>query len=155
MNKFLQIDLDDLKQKREAIEVEIRQIGQDMSEANNQSSETWHDNAPLDVAQREFEKLLKRREEIDCIIRNAIVVEVDDNAGLQVNIGSEVTFVDNDGRERLVRIGSHTPQEGSGTISYLAPISVLLMEAYVGDIVDGKILGREVEFQVTKIRRWA
>lgn len=154
VNKFLADDLDALKRKRDELESQMRERTQDMSEANSQSSETWHDNAPLDVAQREFERLVQRRNEIDQIIRNAVVVQVGKEAEERVTIGSEVTFVDQDDQKRTIKIGSHTPQEASGTVSYLAPVASILMGSKLGDVVDGKILDREVEYEITKIARW-
>lgn len=143
-----------MKRKREGLEIEMRERTQDMSEANNQSSETWHDNAPLDVAQQEFDRLVQRRTEIDTIIRKAVVVQVGKEAEELVSIGSEVTFLDQDDKRRTIKIGSHTPQEGSGTVSYLAPLASILMGSKKGDVVDGKIHDREVEFEIINITRW-
>lgn len=122
-------------------------------EANSQSS-AWHDNAPLEVAQREFERLQGRVKEIDMLIKNAVIVQVDKNHEHQVSIGSEVTYVDKDGYEKVVKIGSHTPADNSDSISYLSSFAILLIGSEVGDVVEGKVVNRNVEFEIIKINRW-
>lgn len=154
MYRFLQEDRESLLHKRDALIVQLQAAGKDIGDANRQSSETWHDNAPLDVAQRNFERLGTRLTDLEKIIHEAVVVRVQESASSIVDVGSEVTFVDQDNKEQTVRIGSYIPKEGSQSISYAAPVAALLMGSRVGDIVEGTIAGRDVEFEVRRITRW-
>jgi len=154
MYHFLQQDYDALVRKKVSLILELRTSGQDIGEAGQQSSETWHDNAPLEVAQREFERLHKRLEEIDKIVQGAEIVQVETVATTCAGIGSEVTFRNQDGKEQTVKIGSYVPEEGSISVSYVAPIAKMLLGAHVGDIVEGKVAGRDVELEIMKIARW-
>lgn len=153
MYSFLQSDLTALILKREALAQEIARCGQEIGDANQQSSETWHDNAPMDVAQRQFEQLHVRYRDINNVIRKAVVVKPDKDAK-KVCVGSEVVFADQDGVERSVKIGSYTPSEDSDAISYVAPIAKVLMGAEVDDIVEGTVVGREVEYVIVRITYW-
>lgn len=154
MHRFLTEDLVALTKKRDELSTQLRARGQEMGEANAQSSETWHDNAPLDVAQREFERIQRQLEDMEKVIRTAKIVTVDEKAASVVTIGSEVTFLDQDGNERTVKIGSYLPAEGAGSISYEAPVAKILMGAEVGDVAEGKIVDKDVELEVLKITRW-
>jgi transcription elongation GreA/GreB family factor len=49
MKKILEEDLLLLNKRIKDIEKQIFDLGKDFNEAVNQSSETWHDNAPFDV----------------------------------------------------------------------------------------------------------
>ncbi|MEK7643226.1 MAG: GreA/GreB family elongation factor [Patescibacteria group bacterium] len=154
MYKFLRPDLDELLRKQAAIFTELKERGQDMGEANRQSSETWHDNAPLEVVQREFERLQRRYVELGVVIQQAQVIIPSEMASQVVSIGSVVTFTDQDNQEKTLKIGSYMPSDASGAISYEAPVAKLLIDNEVGDIVEGRIVGREVEYKILKIERW-
>lgn len=154
-HKFLPEDYEALLKKRDDLVLKLQASGKDIGEANTQSSETWHDNAPLDVAQREFERLSKLIEELEKVIRQAEVVHINNSASAVVSLGSEVTFVDQDGKEQAVKIGSHTPKDGSPCISYKAPIADLLLGHREGDVVEGTLVNRKVELEILKIVQWA
>lgn len=153
MYKFLQPDLDVLKEKLESLGTEVRAKGQDMGEATRQSSETWHDNAPFDVAKNDFERLQQRYVELAEVVRRAVVVQVQDSAETIVEIGSQVEFCDQDGNIRSVRIGSYIPQD-TQSISYEAPVAKVLLGGRKGEIVEGFVVKREVEYEIRDIKRW-
>lgn len=61
MNIILKEDLDLLFSKISEIEDQIFQLGEEFKEAVNQSSETWHDNAPFDVVRDKQALLAQER----------------------------------------------------------------------------------------------
>ncbi|MXY50949.1 MAG: hypothetical protein F4Y86_00250 [Gammaproteobacteria bacterium] len=92
---FLQEDLEHLHRKQASLSADIEAAGQEMGEANRQSSETWHDNAPLDVAQRKFERLGEQHQQLAQILRRAVILPENfapDSVGPTSSVVFEVAY---------------------------------------------------------------
>jgi transcription elongation GreA/GreB family factor len=150
MLKFFPEDLEALDFKIVELKKTIREAGQQMGAAT-EDGEREHDNPELEDAMRRFEMWSQHLKEMNEVRRNAVVVRADEVRADRVSVGCTVTFIDQDENQRTVSIGSYTPSEASTEISYIAPIARILIGLKVGEYREGKIAGKDVEFEVTKI----
>lgn len=150
MYYFLREDLEALNLQIAELVEKLRDIGREMGDAVGQSSETWHDNFGHEDATRQYGMWSERLRQL---------VEVRDNAQIispasqphTVILGCRVTFVDGEGIEKTLQIGSFTVPSAKQDVSYISPIARILMGSRVGDEVSGKVAGKEVTYEVLKI----
>lgn len=136
MKKILEEDYALLNERIKVLEKQMFDLGEDFNEAVNQSSETWHDNAPFDAV-RDRQSLLQFELTKLRIIRKE-AVRVRKKPGKKVQIGSMVGL---SGTKNLrVMIGGHwigrANVEGYTLVSYESPIALGLINKRVGDIVE-------------------
>ena len=136
MKKILEEDLVLLNARIESTLERLFALGEDFNEAVNQSSETWHDNAPFDVA-RDKQTLLNvelghlravRRESQKVTYRPSNRVTV----GSKVELSGPRTL-------KLLLGGSWVGREaedGYQVISCESPVGKLLLGRKVDDIVE-------------------
>lgn len=152
MYKFFKEDLDALDNK-------IKELGQLVKETGKQigaaceDGEREHDNPEFDDATRRMEMWSKHLRDTHETRSKAILIEPNEVHLDVVDMGCTVTFVDQDDNKRIVSIGSYIPSDASTDISYQAPIAKILIGLAVGEHREGKIAGREVEFEVLKIEK--
>lgn len=151
MYQFFKSDLDALIQKRDLLAEQVRDAGQLVGETTRQSSETWHDNAPYDIAKQEFEHLLRQHAVLDEIAKQAQIIEPPRGFLDCVSIGAKVRYKNDLEEVRELKIGSYVPTEGSGVVSYNAPLAQILMGNKIGDIATGVINNRSVAYEIVDI----
>lgn len=72
----------------------------------------------------------------------------------EVQIGMQVTLVDEEGAERLISIlGYEESNPEEGVVSYLTPVAKILIHKGVGDEVELPIAGKPVTYEITAICR--
>lgn len=152
MFKFFKEDLDALDFKIKELKRMIREAGQQMGAAT-EDGEREHDNPELDDAMRRFEMWSKHLREMSDIRGQAEIVNASEVKTERASIGCDVTFVNQDGDEKTISIGSYMPSEASTAISYNAPIAKILIGLTVGEYREGTIAGRHVEFEVLSIKK--
>ena len=126
---FLDADLQDVRRQHATMSTDIEAAGKDMGEANRQSSETWHDNAPLDVAQRKFERLSEQHRQLGDILRRAVVVPdylAPGSVGPASSVVLETAF-----RERF-----HTRQSKSKTMARVKRRTLHFVDSLLADTQD-------------------
>ena len=106
-----------------------------MGEANRQSSETWHDNAPLDVAQRKFERLSEQHQQLASIIRQAVLVP---SSGVPDVVGPDSTVV----VEASYRKRHQTRQNRSRTTSSVKRRTLHFADSLLPDTQDEGYVSR-------------
>ena len=89
------------------LESEIQGLGPDFYEVFNQSSETWHDNAPFEALRDKQSVLFAEYTSLKEIRRNSTVITP--KRGTRVAIGSTVTLDDN---RKIFVAGDWTPHAG-------------------------------------------
>jgi len=152
MFKFFKEDLDALDLKiKEQLDV-VRETGKQIGAAC-EDGEREHDNPEFDDATRRMEMWSKHLRDTKAIRSQAIVIDPSEINGAVASIGCTVTFVDQDDNERTVSIGSYRPSDASMDISYQAPIAQILIGLKVGESREGKIAGKDVEFEVLEIKK--
>lgn len=152
MYKFFKEDLDALDLKIKGLRETIRETGKQIGAAC-EDGEKEHDNPEFDDATRRMEMWSKHLRDTSEVRSKALVVEPSEVRTHVVSLGCTVTFIDQDENERTVSIGSYMPSEASTDISYNAPIARLLVGLAIGEYREGKIAGKNVEFEVLKIEK--
>lgn len=132
--------LDDDRRYAEArvaeLEKAIADLGPEFYNVFNQSSETWHDNAPFDALRDRQSVLDAELQQLRTILRNSTLSVPRPKKGT-VGIGSTVML--EDGRSFFLA-GDWTPhagqeKDGATVISSQAPLSRQLLGKRVGDTV--------------------
>lgn len=152
MHKFFREDLDALDSKIKELGELVKETGRQIGAAC-EDGEREHDNPEFEDATRRMEMWSKHLRDTHETRSKAVLVGPSDIRLDVVSIGCTVTFVDQDDKERTVSIGSYIPSEASTDISYQAPIAKILMGLAVGEHREGKIAGKEVEFEVVRIEK--
>ncbi len=78
--KILQEDYDLVKSRIVEIKQSLRDLAVEFNEVLNQSSETWHDNAPWDTAKGQEAVYLAELESLQNIIGSSKIIEVDNKS---------------------------------------------------------------------------
>lgn len=139
----LKIELEELKGPRRAeLAARLRsaiQMG-DLSE-----------NADYHKAKEDQAFLEGRIQELEYLVRNAVVIEKDANRDT-VGIGSHVTIQEADyPAETYHMVGPKEADPRNGRISHESPIGQALMDRRVGDEVEVETPGGKVKFKIVKI----
>ncbi len=77
---ILKEDYDLVKNRIKQIKLELRELASEFREALNQSSETWHDNAPWDAAKSQEAVLLVELEELEKVIKSSRVHKLSESS---------------------------------------------------------------------------
>lgn len=139
MNEELVILNDDKAYARARIaelQQQIQDLGPEFYEVFNQSSETWHDNAPFDALRDRQSVLDAELQQLRGILRNSRLSVPKAKKG-QVGIGSAVTL---DSGVTYFIAGDWTPhagqqKDGAVVVSRKAPLGAQLLGKKPGDAV--------------------
>jgi transcription elongation GreA/GreB family factor len=152
---FLQADLDALAGSIEQLEQQMRTNRSAVGFTSEQSSESWHDNPMFDYNNREFDLLTKQHASLAQIMERAVVVAPPGDAE-QVAIGTTVTLLrDDTQKQQRFSIGSYRVANsgpGAQRISYISPLSELILGARKGDHRKGDINGKPLAVTVVDIQ---
>lgn len=112
--------------------VKMEEIKEKLQEARAQGD--LSENAEYDAAREEQAQTFERIQELQFILKNAVVIESE--GGDVVQIGSTVTFIlKNDGATRSFKIvGSAEADPFTGKISNESPVALAVLGRRVGDI---------------------
>jgi len=140
---ILEEDKQAARNRIEELEAEILALGPEFYEVFNQTSETWHDNAPFEAVRDRQSLLAAEMAQLKSILANSLPSIPAQKQGI-VGIGSTVTVSNHKHKEILYRIaGDWTPHagrvhDGVTTISRQSPLAVALLGKKAGDTVDFK-----------------
>ncbi|HSB65432.1 MAG TPA: transcription elongation factor GreA [Anaerolineales bacterium] len=140
----LRAELDNLKgPKRDEMARRLRsaiQMG-DLSE-----------NADYHKAKEDQAFMEGRIQELEYLLKNAIIVEVDEAPKDTVQVGVCVTVQEGDGPdEQYFVVGAKEADPRTGKISNESPIGKALMGGRVGDVVTATTPGGEIKLKILKI----
>ncbi len=140
----LRAELEELKgPKREEMAKRLRsaiQMG-DLSE-----------NADYHKAKEDQGFMEGRIQELEYLLKNAIIVDVDEVSKDTVQVGSCVTVQEGDGpEEQFFVVGAKEADPRSGKISNESPIGKALMGCRVGAMVTASTPGGEIKLKILKI----
>lgn len=116
-----------------------------------QQGDLW-ENADYAAAKEEQGFLEGRIQQIEAMLRNAVLIEENEPAG-EVRLGSRVTVVE-EGKEQpeiFHLVGPAEADPGNGCISYESPLGQALMGRMVGETVRVKAPAGEIRFLITAI----
>lgn len=131
------------------LEKQIQDLGPEFYDVFNQSSETWHDNAPFDALRDRQTVLDAERQHLRSLLRKSAVGVPKLRKGI-IGIGSIVEVRDKKGKHHLYRIAGHWTHragkiiDGSRIVSIDTPLAQALIKKRVGAQTDfGEILSIE------------
>lgn len=109
------------------------------------------ENADYHKAKEDQGFLEGRIQEIEAILRNAVIIEKTTNTGV-VTIGSTVTIQEEGfDPERYYLVGPTEADPRQGKISHESPIGKALMDKKVGDVAEAETPGGKIKFKIIKI----
>lgn len=120
------------------LEAAIMALGPEFYDAFNQTSETWHDNAPFEIVRDRQTMLDTERQHLNGILKRSLVSVPKQRKG-RVGIGSIVTLRNSKGQLKTFKIaGDWTPHaskviDGAMIVSCQAPIAQALLGKKVGE----------------------
>lgn len=123
----------------EALQKEILGLGPEFYEVFNQSSETWHDNAPFDALRDRQSLLDAELQKLRQVLRDSLPSVPKIKPG-EVGIGSVVELSTG---KRYFIAGDWTPhagqiKNGAMVVSRKAPIAAALLGKKAGSSINGK-----------------
>ena len=126
------------KRRIAELDTEIQGLGPEFYDVFNQSSETWHDNAPFDALRDRQAVLDAERQSLRVVLRNSLPAVPRQRHG-EVGIGSTVWL--EDGRGYFIA-GDWTPRAGCSkdgvvTVSCNAPLAIDLRGKRVSESTTG------------------
>jgi len=93
-----------------------------------------------------------RIQELEYLLKNAIIVDVDEVSKDSVQVGSCVTVQEGDEpEEQYFVVGAKEADSRNGKISNESPIGAALMGGRVGDVVIATTPGGEIKLKILKI----
>jgi len=119
------------------LEKTIQDLGPEFYDVFNQSSETWHDNAPFDALRDRQSVLDAELQQLKAILRNSLPGVPRPQDGY-IGIGSEVVVEDEAGaRKHYFIAGDWTPLAGqmrgmATVVSRNAPLATKLLDKWIG-----------------------
>ena len=130
------------RQRIAELDAEIQALGPEFYDVFNQSSETWHDNAPFDALRDRQSVLDAERHQLKAILRNSLPSVPKQPKG-RVGIGARVSL--DTGRKYFIA-GDWTPYVGqmrddAVVVSRNAPLAQELLSKKIGD---GVRIGKQV-----------
>lgn len=129
------------RQRISELDAEIQALGPEFYDVFNQSSETWHDNAPFDALRDRQSVLDAERHHLKAVLRNSLPSVPKQLKG-KISIGTQVTL---DTGRRYFIAGDWTPfvgqiKHGATVMSRNAPLAQELLGRGVGEKVSiGKL----------------
>lgn len=110
------------------------------------------ENAEYDEAKLEQGQMEDRITVLENIIKNAEIIEEDDNKG-HVNLGSTVKLLDKEYDEELEYkiVGSEEADPIKGLISNVSPLGQAILGAKAGETVVANTPGGQMEFEILEI----
>jgi transcription elongation GreA/GreB family factor len=137
---ILDEDKEYIRQRIAELQQQIQDLGPEFYEVFNQSSETWHDNAPFDALRDKQSVLDAELQSLRRALRNSAVSVPKPPKG-KVGIGSTVHL--SDGRIVFVA-GDYTPyagqvRDGAVVVSCQTPLAQSLLGLGVGEILSDRV----------------
>ena len=144
--KKLEDELQDLKVNRR------KEVAQKIKEAREQGD--LSENAEYDAAKDEQRDIEARIEEIEKILKNAVVADDEFGAGV-INLGSTVTVYDCEFDEEIVfkLVGSTEAKSLENKISNEAPLGKALIGKVAGDEVEVETPSGIMKYKVINVTR--
>jgi len=152
MYYFLKEDLDELNRRITDLRTRADSVKKEKGEFTKQSSETYHDNAPFEEAERQYKMLSNQLDELLRLKEQAQEVKRKPSKGKSA-IGLKVTVQDlANGDLTTFIIGSYMVFVNEDkTISYASPLAKLVLGLKVGEIRKGTIGNSSKTLKVVKI----
>ena len=111
------------------------------------------ENADYHKAKEDQSFLEGRIQELEYLLRNAVIVEESDVPRDVVAVGTHVTVQEEDYDPEVFHlVGAKEADSRAGKISYESPIGAALMDHRVGDVVEIETPGGKIRLKIVEIR---
>lgn len=126
------------------LEQEITALGPEFNEVLNQSSETWHDNAPFDALRDRQAVLASELQQIKNVLRNT-APSIPNQVKSKIGIGARVTIYNKnlDKTESFLLAGDWTARSGE----VINGAKVISTKSPLAQVLIGKSAGEEAVFR--------
>ena len=134
--------------------VRRKEVAQKIKEAREQGD--LSENAEYDAARDEQRDNEAKIEELENLIKNAVVISDDDIDHNVANLGSAVTLKDLESGEEMEFsiVGSAEVNSLEFKISNESPLGKAMIGKKRGDIIKLDFMGNEVKYQVLDVKRY-
>lgn len=150
--RLFQDEYEAFKQKELFLSDQYKEAGKDVGEALQQSSETWHDNAPLDVAKLSWELASRKLKEVQDILSGVQIVKIVSDESI-VSMWKRITLSIDGWAELTYVIWWHqTPIEWR--VSYNAPLIRPLLWKEEWEVVHFNLNGKNIEVEIIAVEMW-
>ena len=127
-----------------------------LRESMQQSSETWHDNAPADAVVSDSRVLTGVAEKLIGIIDKAEVFNMPNNEdeSVEVTLGSSVTVELPSGTKKTLLLTGATPKEestGIDCVTLQSPLGAAILGGKAGEAVEYTVGARKLKVMIRKI----
>ncbi|HSH24098.1 MAG TPA: transcription elongation factor GreA [Massilibacterium sp.] len=141
----LENELEILKTEKRKEVVERIKIARDFGDLS--------ENSEYDAAKDEQAFVESRIQQLENMIRNAVIIDENDTDSSTITIGKKVTFMElpDEEEETYTIVGSAESDPFEGKISNESPMAKSLMGHSVGDIVKVKTPGGDIEVKILTI----
>lgn len=110
------------------------------------------ENADYHKAKEDQAFMEGRIQELEYLLKNAIIIDVDEVSKDTIQVGACVTVQEGDGpEEQYFLVGAKEADPRNGRISNESPIGRALLGGHVGDIVTATTPGGEIKLKILKI----
>lgn len=130
------------RQRIAELEKQIQDLGPEFHDVFNQSSETWHDNAPFDALRDRQSVLDAERQQLRSLLRQSAVGVPKQKKGV-VGIGSFVEVRDKKGRHHRYKIAGNWTHRAGKLIDGVRIVSI---ETPLATALAGKRVGAQTDF---------
>lgn len=143
-----------LRQRLGKLGIKQQELGKLLGEAMNQSSETWHDNAPADAINRESEQLVKEARQIGETLLNSVGVPYPGAGQEGATVGSivGVRYAEDEEPTPVLLTGyvRQLPETADGGLS--ADLDVCTVRSPLGQALLGLTTGEATSYTANQRR---
>lgn len=132
-----------LEQRIEQLDQQIKALGPEFHEVLNQSSETWHDNAPFDAVREKQDLLVAERGQLKEILAHASL-ELPDHTPGRVSVGSTLALEKNGKTKTVLVVGDWSPRSGK----VIDGILIVSRQTPLAQAVIGRPVGQQTGFGI-------
>lgn len=157
---ILPFEVDMLRTELSQLGVAQDELSRLLGEAMEQSSETWHDNAPADAVNSQSRILTERAEKIIGELSNATVVEYPNSEETKITLGSIVGIRYKGDEETedmlLTGVSRNVPDSMSNeldAITVRSPLGAVLLGRAAGENATYLVNGRPLEVEIIGVQQ--
>jgi transcription elongation GreA/GreB family factor len=133
--------------------------GEALGEAMGQSSETYHDNAPMEAVLNEQTVLMRRVQPLQRIFRNHAFVDYPEATSTAVAMGSTANVSIDGGEPFSIQLVGYLDGEYDDDdieqATYASPLGEALLGHHAGDTVDAEIHGNARKLTIVELDQQA
>lgn len=150
--------LERLAAQRDQLREDLQRSTKEMGESVKRDNDLRENPEYMQLQTKVSYELPNKIAEITKILDTHLLIEETDaiKSGHfdEVQVGMQVTLVDEEGAERLISIlGYEESNPEDGVVSYLTPVAKILMHKGVGDEVTLPVAGKPVAYEISSISR--